>query len=168
MCGVAWFYSPITLASPCPEKGCGFSSEKPSTSEEQAINSVYLELMPSKAIRTKNGILLTQKQKILHYLVEKFGDRSADAITMINTCENHALNPHAINKGNNNGTWDVGVMQINVDPSNTAEVDRLQDYAYNIDQGYKKYHAHGDTFYLWSCGDRAGDYTYKMKLEGKK
>lgn len=109
----------------------------------------------------------TEKQQIMAYLIEKFGDRADDAITMINTCENTTFDPARINTGNNNGTWDVGVMQINVDPKNTTEVEKLKNYKYNIDRGYEKYKAHKNTFYLWSCGDKAGDYTYKMKLEGK-
>lgn len=110
---------------------------------------------------------VTEKQQIMAYLIEKFGDRADDAITMINTCENSTFNPSLINKGNNNRTWDVGVMQINVQPTDTQEVEKLKYYKYNIDRGYEKYKAHKNTFYLWSCGDKAGDYTYKMKLEGK-
>lgn len=112
-------------------------------------------------------IFTTEKQQIMAYLVQVFGDRADDAITMINTCENSSFSSQTINKGNNNGTWDVGVMQINVDPKNTEEVEKLKGYKYNIDRAYLKYKAHKNTFYLWSCGDRAGDYTYKMRLEGK-
>ncbi len=44
--------------------------------------------------------------------------------------ENMAENPQAINK-NSNGSWDVGLFQINVDPKNIAEVERLKDPLYN-------------------------------------
>ena len=109
----------------------------------------------------------TEKCKILSYLVEKFQGDADKAITMIRTCENSSFNPHAINKANRNKTWDVGIMMINVDPSNTDEVLKLQDYRYNIDRGYAKYKAHKNTFYLWTCGNRVGDYTYLNKLRGE-
>lgn len=109
----------------------------------------------------------TQKQEILKYIVEKFGDRAADAITMLNKCENHGLRTDTINKGNSNGTWDVGVFQINVDPKDTAEVEKLKDWKYNVDRAYQKFHSKNDTFYMWTCGDFVGDRTYVHALRGK-
>lgn len=114
----------------------------------------------------------TQKQQVMAYLIERFGDSADDAITILNKCENSSFDPTLINKGNNNGTWDVGVMQINVDPNNTAEVERLKDYKYNIDRGYEKFKTgdggkHKNSFYLWTCGYEVGHYTYLNRLRGE-
>lgn len=107
----------------------------------------------------------TEKQQIMAYIVEKFGDRADDAITMINSCENNGLQPRRVSKLNiqksGRRSYDVGVMQINVEESDTAEIERLKDWKYNIDKGYEKYKAKNNTFYLWSCGHIAGDKTYK-------
>ncbi len=104
----------------------------------------------------------SEKQQIMAYLVEKFGDRAGDAITIINQCENHAFNPNAINH-NHNGTVDIGVMQINVDPSNTAEVEKLHDWKYNIDRGYAKYKSAGNKFTAWTCATVIGEKNYLNK-----
>lgn len=48
--------------------------------------------------------------------------------------ENGQEKPDHINK-NSDGTIDVGLLQINVDPKNTAEVERLKDPEYNIAKG---------------------------------
>lgn len=53
-----------------------------------------------------------------------------EAFHLLRAGENKAENPNAIYK-NNNGTWDVGLYQINVDPRNTAEVERLKNPLYN-------------------------------------
>ena len=55
---------------------------------------------------------------------------SLDAFHLLRAGENQAENPMAINK-NSNGTWDVGLYQINVDPNNVEEIKRLQDPLYN-------------------------------------
>ena len=54
----------------------------------------------------------TRKCMIMAYIMERFGDDASDAITMLNKCENHALDPNATNH-NKNGTIDRGVFQIN-------------------------------------------------------
>ena len=127
---------------------------------------VVEEVSPASSSRS-----YSVKQEILKYIIEKFGDRSPDAIVMIKTCENSTFDPHRMSKLNiqKNGrrSYDVGVFQINVDADNEKEIEHLKDWKYNIDQAYKKYQAHENTFYLWSCGDKAGDYTYKQALKAK-
>lgn len=114
----------------------------------------------------------SEKQQIYAYLVEKFGDRADDAIVMIRNCENGTFDPRRVSPLNiqksGRRSYDVGVMQINVDEHNAEELEKLKDYKYNIDQGYKKYKASGNTFYHWTCGNHAGDYTYVDALKGKK
>lgn len=87
---------------------------------------------------------------------------------MLKKCENSKLDPNIINKANRNGTWDVGLWQINVNPADTAEVERLKDPTYNTKIAWGKFNAHNKTFYLWTCGHVVGDYTYVHALKAKK
>jgi hypothetical protein len=88
----------------------------------------------------------TEKQQIMAYIVEKFGDRSSDAITIINQCENHAFNTKAINH-NSNGTVDRGIFQIN----SIHGGEEMFDWKQNVDMAYKIYHSQGDKFTAWTC-----------------
>lgn len=109
----------------------------------------------------------TQKQQILAYIVEKFGDRSDDAITMISKCENRGFSPtrkSGLNiQKSGRRSYDIGVMQINVDESNIVEQEKLTDWKYNIDRGYEKYHAAGDTFRPWVCAHEIWEKNYLDK-----
>lgn len=139
---------------------------------DSQLKEVQLAMQEATATPRLSDAFKTQKQQILAYIVSKFGDSAADAITIIRKCENSTFDPTRMNKSNKNGTWDVGVMQINVDPENAAEVKKLQDYRYNIDRGYQKFlqgdgGKHRKTFYLWTCGHEIGQYTYVDRLKGK-
>lgn len=109
--------------------------------------------LPPIRVETKevsvDHTFITQKQQIMAYMVEKFGDRASDLITIINQCENHDFDPEAINH-NRNGSCDVGVTQENTSCSG-PEFEHLKDWKYNIDEAYRKYHAAGDTFRPWTC-----------------
>lgn len=109
----------------------------------------------------------TEKQQILAYMVEKFGDRSDDAITMINKCENRGFSPtrkSGLNiQKSGRRSYDIGVMQINVDESNVAEQERLMNWKYNIDRGYEKYHAAGNKFTAWVCAPEIWEKNYLGK-----
>lgn len=124
------------------------------------------EITPTPAPEPK-----TEKEKIKAYLKEKFGDRYEDGLKMLETCENSTLDPRRVSALNiqksGRRSYDVGVMQINVDENNKAEMERLKDYKYNIDRGYEKFKAKGNTFYAWTCGYVAGDRTYVDALNGK-
>ena len=118
----------------------------------------------------------TTKQKILTYIVEKFGDKAPDAISIINLCENGTFDPHRLSGINTHKdgrrTIDVGVFQMNVNVEDTAEIERLKDWKYNIDRAYEKFKMgdgkkYKNTFYLWTCGHVVGDYTYVDRLKGK-
>ena len=101
----------------------------------------------------------TEKQQILAYIVEKFGDRSADAITLINKCENHAFNPNAINH-NRNGTVDRGIFQIN----SIHGGEEMFDWKKNIDMAYRIYKSHGEKFTAWTCSKVIGERNYLGEL----
>ena len=88
----------------------------------------------------------TEKEQILAYIVEVFGEDSADAITIINKCENKAFNPKATN-WNRNGTWDTGIFQINQIHGYTME--EMQDWKQNIDAAKKIFD--NSTWSAWSC-----------------
>jgi hypothetical protein len=107
----------------------------------------------------------TQKCEILAYLVEKFQGDADKAITMIRTCENSTFDPKRVSGLNiqksGRRSYDVGVMQINVDELDTKEMEKLKDFKYNIDRGYKKYVSAGNTFYAWSCAGVINEKSYK-------
>ena len=88
----------------------------------------------------------TEKQQILDYIIEVFGDDSADAITIINKCENHAFNPGATN-WNRNGTWDAGIFQIN--EIHGYSIEQMKDWKQNIDAAKKIFDGRG--WSAWSC-----------------
>ena len=102
------------------------------------MNVEAFEMIPSPEPEP----VITEKQQILAYLVEKFGDRSADAITMIRQCENSSFDPRRVSPLNiqqsGRRSYDVGVMQINADELDTKEIEKLKGWKYNIDRGYKK------------------------------
>ena len=91
----------------------------------------------------------TEKCQILAYIVEKFGDDAADAITIINKCENHNFNPKATNY-NRNGTVDRGVFQIN----SIHGGEELYDWKKNVDKAYEIFQRRGWT--AWSCSHVVG------------
>jgi hypothetical protein len=108
---------------------------------EQPVSAYQKVLVVEKADHS-----LTEKEKILNYIVEVFGEDSADAITIINKCENHAFDPKATN-WNSNGTWDTGIFQINQIHGYT--MDEMQDWHKNIDAAKKIFDNRGWT--AWSC-----------------
>lgn len=106
----------------------------------------------------------TEKQQILAYLIEKFGNDSDKAIIMIGTCENSTFAPDRKSPLNiqksGRRSYDIGVMQINVDETNIEEQKRLTNWKYNIDRGYQKYHAAGKKFTAWTCASKIGQKNY--------
>jgi len=111
---------------------------------------------------------LSVEEQIEARIHEVFGDRGNDAIKMLKTCENKPFDPKAVSPLNGNGSVDVGLFQVNADPKNTEEVERLKDWEYNIQRAHKKFEAKERTFYYWTCGHVVGDYTYVDYLKGRK
>lgn len=103
----------------------------------------------------------TEKAQILAYIVAKFGDHAADAITMIRKCENSQFNPKAVN-WNKNGTWDTGIMMIN--QVHGYSLEDMQDWKKNIDVAYEIFKADDNSFYSWSCAGVINQKSYKDSL----
>lgn len=91
----------------------------------------------------------SEKQQILAYIVEVFGDDSADAINIL-YCENRNLDPKAVNH-NRNGTSDLGIFQLN-DAYWGGEENF--DWKTNVDKAYKIFKSSG--WKAWSCSTRIG------------
>lgn len=90
---------------------------------------------------------LTQKQEILNYIVEVFGDDAADAIVVIRKCENSSFNPRATNQ-NRNGSVDRGIFQLN---SAYWGGEELYDWKKNVDVAYKVFTRAGKKWTPWTC-----------------
>ena len=106
----------------------------------------------------------TEKQQILAYMVEKFGDDAEKAITLVYKCENSTFDPKRKSGLNiqqsGRRSYDIGVMQINVDENNLEEQEKLTNWKYNIDRGYSKYKAAGNKFTAWTCAHVVGQKNY--------
>lgn len=138
-----YFVSTVTAAAP--------------GSEPRIVEKV----VPVIQVKEVDRKFKTEKQQIMAYIVEKFGDRASDMITIINQCENHDFKTDAINH-NSNGSCDVGVTQENTSCSG-EEFEKLKGWKYNIDEAYRKYHAAKDTFRPWTCAHVIGEKNYLNK-----
>jgi hypothetical protein len=93
----------------------------------------------------------SEKCEIMAYLVEKFGDEAANAITIIRTCENSTFDQSRQNQ-NNNGSTDWGTMQINdVNADLCSDLDFRGSWKDNIDCGRRIYDQAGGSWSPWSC-----------------
>lgn len=95
---------------------------------------------------------LSEHDQIVNYIKQVFGIHSTDAFKVL-SCENHALNPNAIN---DNTTWggrgqDIGVMQIN-NSWQGMSTRFLKNWKINIEAGFQIYKESGYNFHLWTCG----------------
>lgn len=99
----------------------------------------------------------SEKQQILGYIVEVFGDDSVDAINVV-YCENRGLRPDAEN-WNSNGTWDAGIFQVNQIHGQSME--DMKDWKKNIDFAYKLFKRGG--WSQWSCSHRIGVTPFYLK-----
>lgn len=99
---------------------------------------------------------LTEKQQILAYIVEKFGDDAADAIVVIRKCENSSFNPRAVNH-NRNGSVDRGIFQLN---SQYWGGEELFDWKTNVDVAHKVFTRAGKKWTPWTCAHVVGQKNY--------
>lgn len=98
----------------------------------------------------KESACKTEKCKILSYIVEKFQDDAANAITLVRKCENSSFNQKAVNY-NNNGTTDHGIFQVNSIHTKRYGSAFKTDWKANVDVAYEIYKAAGKKFTPWSC-----------------
>ncbi len=98
---------------------------------------------------------LTQHDQIVNYIHEVFKE-DADKAFLVLSCENHALNPNAVNTAKNIpvGSRDIGVFQIN-EYWQKVQGKFLFNWKVNIEVAHQLYEENG-SFKLWSCGKRLG------------
>ncbi len=89
----------------------------------------------------------SEKEQILAYIVEVFGEDAADAIVVVRKCENSAFNPRATNH-NRNGSIDRGIFQLN---SAYWGGEELYDWKTNVDVAYKVFTRAGKKWTPWTC-----------------
>lgn len=98
-----------------------------------------------------------QQKDIVAYVKQVFGKDSDKALQLL-SCENHALNPKAVNGWNNTpaGSLDKGLFQIN---NHWQKIDNdafLFDYKVNTQLAYNIFSRDGYSFKLWTCGRKLG------------
>ncbi len=103
---------------------------------------------------------VSQRDIILSEVKEVFGKDAAKAEKILN-CENHALNPKALN---DNTKWggrgkDWGVFQINDSWQGVSNVSFLTDYHINIRMAYHIFKSWGN-FNAWACAKKVGLYEH--------
>lgn len=98
-----------------------------------------------------------QKQEIIAYVRQVFGKDAEKALKLL-SCENHALNPKAVNKSNNvpADSEDRGLFQINNFHQKVDNKAFLFDYKINTQIAYNIFSRDGHSFKLWSCGRKLG------------
>jgi hypothetical protein len=101
------------------------------------------------------GSLESEKEQIIQYIVEVFGEHSPDAFNVL-FCENRNLNPYATNH-NRNGTIDRGIFQLN---SAYWGGEENFDWKTNIDKAYMIFERAGKTWRPWTCSHRIGQPNY--------
>jgi len=94
-----------------------------------------------------------EKHEIISYIVEKFGDDSADAITLVRKCENSTFDQTRTNH-NNNGSVDYGVFQINSIHTARFGEEFKTDWKTNVDVAYEIFSEQGWT--PWACAEVIG------------
>lgn len=98
----------------------------------------------------------TEHEQIIDYIYSVFGKDAPTAFKLL-SCENHALNPNALN---DNTQWggvgrDWGVFQIN-DTWQKVQSKFLLNYVINIQIAHQLYIENGHRFNLWTCGKEMG------------
>lgn len=113
------------------------------------------ELIPSTVGEKSQAPLESEKQQIINYIVEVFGEHAPDAFNVL-YCENRNLNPYATNH-NSNGTIDRGIFQLN---SAYWGGEENFDWKTNIDKAYMIFERAGKTWKPWTCSHRIGQKNY--------
>lgn len=101
-------------------------------------------------------IVKSEKQLILEYIVEVFGD-DADRAIWVAKCES-GLKASAINDQNRNGTVDYGVFQVNSVHIKTYGTGFTKSWKENVDVAKKIFDQQG--FKPWVCAKSVGEKNY--------
>ena len=107
---------------------------------------------PKVAVETIVEAPKTEKEQIVAYIKQVFGDQSGNAFKIL-SCENANLNPKAINR-NRNGSTDHSIFQVNSIHTKRYGSAFKTDWKANIDVAYKIYKASG--WSAWSCSHKLG------------
>lgn len=97
----------------------------------------------------------TEKEQIIAYIVEVFGEDAPDAFNVA-YCENRNLDPYATNH-NRNGSVDRGIFQLN---SQYWGGEELYDWKLNIETAYMIFERAGKKWTPWTCSHRVGQTNY--------
>lgn len=137
---IDWLYSPVELARPI--------------SGSIAVHAV--EPAPQPIVEPPS-----EKEQILSYIVEKFGDDADKMITIIGTCENGTWDQSRTNT-NRNGTKDWGLAQINDANSKLCSgLDFRNSWKDNLECAHRVYKSQGLS--AWSCSHKVGIKPFYMK-----
>lgn len=107
-------------------------------------------------VRKAEAASPTEKQEVLQYIVEVFGDDADKAIWMAR-CES-GLRKDAINTKNRNGSVDYGVFQINSVHIKRHGDEFTKDWRENVRVAKKIYDEQG--FRPWVCAKAIGEKNY--------
>lgn len=115
----------------------------------------------------RNTNCKTETCQMISYIAEKFEDDADEMIAIIRTCENGLFTSDRVSPLNiqqsGRRSYDVGLAQINVEETNTEEIEKLKDWKYNIDRAYQKYEGRGNKFTDWTCSTVIGQKNYLSK-----
>ena len=134
----------------------GFGDVKGMIETWNEVAEVQADYQKPVVVQPKN-LEMTEKQQIMSYIVEVFGDDADKLITMVSTCENSEFNQEATN-WNSNGTFDKGVAQINSIHISGKEFPVCKEahnsWKANIDCAKAIKDKYG--FKAWSCSTKIG------------
>jgi len=100
--------------------------------------------------------VLTEKQEVINYIVEVFGEDAPDAFNVL-FCENRNLNPEAVNH-NRNGSRDLGIFQLN---DRYWGGEENFNWKTNIDKAKTIFDKQG--WKPWTCSGRVNQKNYMEK-----
>ena len=115
-----------------------------------------VDILPP-SVATQSAKPKTEKEEVIEYIVEVFGEDSADAITMLRRCENPNFSKTATNK-NNNGSVDYSPMQINDIHVKRFGTGFMTDWKENVRVARKLQQEQG--WRIWSCSKHIGVGSY--------
>jgi hypothetical protein len=142
---VQQYFKKEPLLSPCENNECSFNFQVRAMEIESEV----------EVFETPK----TQREEIVSYIFEVFGNDAVEAIVIIRKCENSRFDPKATN-WNRNGTWDTGIFQVN--QVHGYSLEQMQDWKQNIDAAKKIFDRAGD-WSPWSCSHEVGVTPFYLK-----